>query len=72
MNDLTIVSVVFVAFAIFYLVLLGVVSGVSAIECSQVGKVLNYKTEWHYWTGCVVEKPDGSHVLLKQIRNTER
>ena len=72
MNDLKIILAILVTFAMLYLVLLGVVSGMSAIECSQVGKVLNYKTEWHYWTGCVVEKPDGSHVLLKQIRNMER
>jgi hypothetical protein len=35
-------------------------------------KTLNYKTEWHYWTGCVVEKPDGSRVLLKQMRDMEK
>lgn len=42
------------------------------IQCSQTGRALNYKTEWHYWTGCIVTKPDGSKVLLKQMRDMEK
>ena len=41
------------------------------IQCSEVGKTLNYRTEWHYWTGCVVEKPSGEKILLKQMRAWE-
>ena len=41
------------------------------LHCTEVGKTLNYKTEWHYWTGCIVEKPDGSKVLLRQMRAWE-
>ena len=55
------------------LIVFGVLFGISCFTeshtCSETGKTLNYKTEWHYWTGCVVEKPDGSRVLLKQIRD---
>ena len=41
-------------------------------RCKEIGKVLNYKTEWNYWSGCVVTKPDGNKVLLRQMRDTER
>lgn len=42
---------------------------VGSIECHQKGQVLNYKTEWHYWTGCIVCKSNGEKVLLKQMRD---
>ena len=72
MNDLKILSIVLIIFEMLCLICLGIVSGCNAISCSQIGKALSYKTEWHFWTGCVVEKPDGSRVLLNQIRDVEK
>ena len=62
-------TVIIFGLIIFVSVIISYVSG--NLECSEVGKVLNYKTEWHYWTGCIVEKPDGSKVLLRQMRAWE-
>lgn len=57
---------------IFFVVIIGGASVSSSFQCSEVGNKLNYKTQWYFWTGCVVEKPDGSKVLLKQMRDFER
>lgn len=59
-------------FIIFFVVIIGCSCISSSFQCSEVGKELNYKTQWHFWTGCIVEKPDGSKVLLKQMRDFER
>ena len=40
-------------------------------RCKETSNALNYKYAWHYWTGCVIEKPDGSKALLRQMRNFE-
>ena len=65
-----------IATIIVFTVLFGVCTGITCISenfrCSEVGKTLNYRTEWYYWTGCVVTKPDGSKVLLKQMRDMEK
>lgn len=62
------------AFYIIFISLFGCICAfmeavVGSIECYQKGQILNYKTEWHYWTGCVVCKSNGEKVLLKQIRD---
>jgi hypothetical protein len=57
---------------IVLILMIGVSCIMENIQCSQTGGALNYKTEWHYWTGCVVTKPNGSRVLLKQMRDMER
>ena len=61
---------------IFFVTLGAIIIGVSSIganiQCNETGKALSYKTEWHYWSGCVVTKPDGSKVLLKQMRDMEK
>ena len=57
---------------IFFTVVIGCSCVSSSFQCSEVGNKLNYKTQWYFWTGCVVEKPDGSKVLLKQMRDFER
>ena len=57
---------------IFFIVIIGGACMSNSFQCSEVGKELNYKTQWHFWTGCIVEKPDGSKVLLKQMRDFER
>ena len=65
-----------IATLVTFVVLFGVCLGITCVcenyRCSEVGKTLNYKTEWSYWTGCVVTKPDGSKVLLKQMRDMEK
>ena len=61
----------FIAF-IFFLVVIGGSIIANLFQCSEVGNKLNYKTQWYFWTGCIVEKPDGSKVLLKQMRDFER
>ena len=68
--DELIMTIMIFAFLLFACI--GISSATDSIHCSAVGKTLNYKTEWHYGTGCVVEKPDGSRVLLKQMRDTEK
>ena len=41
-------------------------------RCKETSNALNYKYTWHYWTGCIIEKPDGSKALLRQMRNFEK
>ena len=61
---------------IFSTIIIAACVGLAAIadstECHETGKALNYQTEWHYWAGCVVTKPDGSKVLLKQMRDMDK
>lgn len=65
---------------LFTLMFFGVMLGVTILitgsadnfRCHEIGNALNYKVDWHYWTGCVVEKPDGSKVLLKQMRDFDK
>ena len=57
---------------IFFVIIIGGSCIPSSFRCSEIGNKLNYKTQWFFWTGCVVEKPDGSKVLLKQMRDFER
>lgn len=37
-------------------------------RCYAIANALGYKCEFHYFTGCVLEKPNGKKVLLKQLR----
>ncbi len=61
-------------FILFTLVTVAAV-GLSALsdakQCQEVGKALRYETEWHFWSGCVVTKPDGHRVLLRQMRDID-
>ena len=41
------------------------------IECNAVGKKIELKTEYSFWAGCIVEKPNGQKVLLEQMRNIQ-
>lgn len=38
-------------------------------ECSATAKTLEYESEYHLFTGCVLTKPTGKKVLLKQLRD---
>lgn len=62
----------FIFFAIIIAIFTIISAALGSTQCSQVGNALNYKTEWHYFTGCVVEKPDGKRVLLRQMRDMEK
>ena len=57
---------------ILILMSVGLSSITDSFRCYSIGKTLNYKTEWHCWTGCVVIEPDESRVLLKQMRDMEK
>lgn len=48
-----------------------ILSLVSLGRCSAVGKDLEYETEWHWMSGCIVTKPDGSKCLLNQLRDIQ-
>lgn len=37
-------------------------------QCYKTAKVLGYQCSYQYMVGCVIHKPDGSKVLLKQMR----
>lgn len=62
--------------AIFYIIFMLIFGGICVlmevvsgyISCKQKGEVLELSTEYHYWTGCVVTKPNGEKVLFNQIR----
>ena len=61
---------------IFFVFLASVIvifsAGADSTRCREVGKALNYQTEWRFWSGCVVTKPDGNKVLLRQMRDVDR
>ena len=58
--------------ALFLIISLSFSCITEIFNCSQAGKYLDQRTEWHLGVGCVVEKPDGSKVLLRQMRDMER
>ena len=62
----------FLFFAAFIAACLTFSYMLEGMRCSEVGKILNYKTEYHFLTGCVVEKPTGDKVLLRQMRDMEK
>lgn len=70
MNEETLFTLIF--FALFIGATVAITCFTDSTRCSEIGRALNYKTEWHYWTGCVVEKPSGEKVLLRQMRDMEK
>ena len=54
-------------FLIVVMVVLGVFVS-SQLECTSKAKALGYKCEWGIFQGCVLEKPNGSKVLLENLR----
>ena len=56
---------------LFILLIVMVILGVlvsSQLECISKAKALGYKCEWGIFQGCVLEKPNGSKVLLENLR----
>ena len=43
-------------------------SVLSQLKCTSKAKALGYKCEWGLFQGCVLEKPNGSKVLLENLR----
>lgn len=39
------------------------------IPCEATARALSFTPHYSIFTGCVVEKPNGTRVLLDQIRN---
>ena len=59
-----IVSVLFIAVPI-----LTIGYFVDKISCEATARALGFNPHYTLLTGCVVEKPNGTRVLLDQIRN---
>ena len=43
-------------------------SVLSQLKCTLKAEALGYKCEWGVFQGCVLEKPNGSKVLLENLR----
>ena len=56
----------YILLPIFLIVVMVFVS--SQLECTSKAKALGYKCEWGIFQGCVLEKPNGSKVLLENLR----
>lgn len=50
-------------------IVIGISYGTDYIECSATAKTLEYQSEYNPFTGCVLTKPNGKKVLLKQLRD---
>lgn len=42
---------------------------IAKMQCEAKAKALGYKCEYGILQGCVLEKPNGKKVLLKQLRD---
>lgn len=60
----------YILLPIFLIVVMVVVmvSVLSQLECTSKAKALGYKCEWGLFQSCVLEKPNGSKVLLENLR----
>lgn len=61
----------YIVFALFIILCLSIGADYipHKIECSQTAKALNYNSKYTYFTGCVLTKPNGKRILLKQLRD---
>ena len=50
-------------------IIIGISYGADCLECSATAKILEYQSEYNPFTGCVLTKPNGKKVLLKQLRD---
>ena len=59
-------------FLIFFILgTIGFVYIIAKIECSSKANALGYKSNYAFFQGCVLEKPNGKKVLLQQLRDFE-
>lgn len=62
--------VIFIGVTIMLLIPCGAIGYFAdKVSCSATANALGYKPHYTLLTGCVVEKPNGTRVLLDQIRN---
>lgn len=54
---------------IIFAIAIGMAYGADYLECSATAKTLEYQSEYNPFTGCVLTKPNGKKVLLKQLRD---
>lgn len=47
----------------------GIAYFMDKISCNATARALSFTPHYSIFTGCVVEKPNGTRVLLDQIRN---
>lgn len=50
---------------------IGFVYITNKIACSSKANALGYKSNYAFFQGCVLEKPNGKKVLLQQLRDFE-
>jgi hypothetical protein len=50
-------------------IIIGIIYGADYLQCSATAKTLEYQSEYNPFTGCVLTKPNGKKVLLKQLRD---
>lgn len=65
MND----HIEFLLVIIILAIVIGITYGGDYLECSVTAKTLEYQSEYNPFTGCVLTKPNGKKVLLKQLRD---
>ena len=41
-------------------------------ECNAKANALGYKSEYHFFSGCVLENIEGKKILLQQLREMEK
>lgn len=62
-----ILEILVVMFILAFVVVLNI--GTAWFQCYRAAKELGYNCTYKVMVGCVVEKPDGKKVLLRQMRN---
>lgn len=50
-------------------IIIGIIYGADYLQCSATAKTLEYQSEYNPFIGCVLTKPNGKKVLLKQLRD---
>lgn len=68
-TDFLVEIIAFIILAIVISCVCGLNYTFQKIQCTRTAKVLNYKSEYNYVTGCILEKPNGKKILLKQLRD---
>lgn len=66
--DKDLLGIIIVIITFFVLVLFGTIQ-FDKIECKAKAKAIGYISEYGILQGCVLEKPNGKKILLKQLRD---
>lgn len=65
-NEFIFETIIFIVFSIFLVLYIGIQS--DKYSCKRTANTLGYSCEYSVWTGCILVKPDGSKMLLEQLR----